>query len=66
MAKAWPLCHEDGAKYERLCVIKRQVDPGGVVTPNKFSDLLGTISDKGGDAVAAWMGRPGASAWRED
>lgn len=46
MWTAWPLYHEDRAKYDRLCAIKRRVDPGGVFTANEFSDLLGPEDGK--------------------
>eukprot|EP00898_Chlorokybus_atmophyticus_P002146 jgi/Chlat1/2932/Chrsp2S08906 len=33
---AWPFYHENQAKYNRLCEIKREVDPHKVFTPNEF------------------------------
>jgi hypothetical protein len=37
MATAWPYYHESQAKYDRLCAIKKAVDPRKVFTPSKFS-----------------------------
>ena len=59
MWRAWPLYHEDEAKYKRLCAIKRRVDPGGMFTPNEFSDLLGP-ADGAGPALDPRNMRPGA------
>lgn len=61
MWRAWPLYHEDEAKYKRLCAIKRHVDPGGVFTANDFSDLLGP-ADGAGPALDPRNMRPGAPA----
>lgn len=36
MGRAWPYYHEDQDKYDRLCKIKRDIDPDGVFTPNTF------------------------------
>ena len=36
MGCSWPYYHEDEKKYDKLCRIKKEVDPDNVFTPNDF------------------------------
>lgn len=36
MGRAWPYYHDSKEKYDKLCEIKRKIDPDGVFTPNTF------------------------------
>ena len=36
MGCSWPYYHDNNKQYDRLCTIKREVDPDNVFTPNDF------------------------------
>ena len=36
MGRAWPYYHDSKEKYDKLCEIKRKIDPDNVFTPNTF------------------------------